>query len=180
MRDMFIGLGFTAKSLPIHSLRIPLIAKAPSCGGSFAKSAGLACEGEALALRLDKLRSALARLEKFSRDDSLGKRSLRVKRRYREMKEEFVQKTLEELQMESEKRLEELEELRMKKGNVARLTCRGCGREADFDLSSIIYLSRMFGVNPDAFLLCPACRSQKGVKRRLKREIRRSGSFGVM
>ena len=127
-------------------------------------------------IREDKLRAALAKLEKFARDP-LRKRSLAIKRSYQRRREQLA----EEMRLQAQERIEELENLRRQKGRIARLPCSGCGRTAEFDLDSVLYLAKLFGgANPDDFLLCPACRSRKGVKRRIKRKIRKAGGLEVM
>ena len=133
-------------------------------------------------LRENKLRAVLAMLERYAKDP-FRKRSLAAKRLHRKRREELKrqrQLSLEEQQLQIEKRIAELEELVQKKGKIVRLPCNQCGRIVEFDLDSVLYLAKMFNANPDDFLLCPACRSQKGAKRRLKSKIRQSSGMQVM
>lgn len=130
-------------------------------------------------LREEKLREVLAKLEKYSRDP-FGRRSLSHKRYYEGKRRELEKElSAEELQLKIEKSVAELEALRQK-GKVARLPCSGCGRVAEFDLDSVLYFAKLFGCDPNDFLLCPVCRSRKDAKRKLKRKIRKSGGMQVM
>lgn len=127
-------------------------------------------------IREDKLRAAMLKLEKFSRDP-LQRRRLGVKRSYERRRRGYEQKLMSAEQLEGlfEKRLADIKLLRETAGREARLPCSRCGRSVLFDLDSVIYLSELFRVNPDELLLCPACRSQRGVKRRIKTGAKKGG-----
>lgn len=127
----------------------------------------------------DKLRAAMLRLEKFGRDPR-QKRSLGVKRSYRRRRKKLeAQLSAEEQQALTAKTIAELEELR-KKGKIATVSCSVCGDLFEVDLDNILYLSKFFQANPRDFMICARCRSRKGIKRRVKRKIRKGSQMTIM
>lgn len=109
-------------------------------------------------------------------------RTLRRKARLlksKRLKELFSKRKREELEgLSVEEKIKELEKL----GKEADLPCYVCGRSAKFDIASIIYLAKMFGIEPESLLICPDCRSNEKWKeaRKAIRKVKRKARKGEL
>lgn len=122
-------------------------------------------------INLDKLNEALEHLEKFS-IDPLRKRSIGAKRFHRRRRQREAKKRLEKPRQEKPQTRIIDENMR----GVHVVPCVRCGVPFECDVDSVVYLSKVFGVNPDEFVICGECRNKRGVKTKLKREIRKQGA----